>query len=249
MSQHDHVASNPYAMFGTPAIAAPADEKLAFIRKTYVHLAAAIYGFVALEYFFFSALPLDQWMEQMFLIQWAWMAMIIAFMVVGAVANRWAMSDASPAMQYAGLVLYVFAEAVITAPLLWMANKLSLEVAGQTYNPIAVAGVLTLLTFGVLTATVFLTRKDFSFLAPALGIAAIVMLVLIGLSFFGILNLGMAFWVFGVVLAAGYVLYYTSNVLHHYRTDQYVAASLALFAAVALLFWYILRIVMAFSRR
>jgi FtsH-binding integral membrane protein len=38
-------------------------------------------------------------------------------------------------------------------------------------------------------------------------------------------------------------------VLHHYRTDQYVAASLALFASVAILFWYILRIVIAFSGR
>ena len=50
-----------------------------------------------------------------------------------------------------------------------------------------------------------------------------------------------------VVLAGGYTLYYTSNVLHHYRTDQHVAASLALFSAVALMFWYILRIFM--SRR
>ena len=38
-------------------------------------------------------------------------------------------------------------------------------------------------------------------------------------------------------MAAGYILYDTSNVLHHYRTDQHVAASLALFASVALLFY------------
>jgi len=48
---------------------------------------------------------------------------------------------------------------------------------------------------------------------------------------------------------ASYVLYYTSQVMLHYRTDQHVAAALALFAAVATLFWYILRIVMAFSSR
>jgi FtsH-binding integral membrane protein len=52
-----------------------------------------------------------------------------------------------------------------------------------------------------------------------------------------------------VILAGGYVLYYTSNILHHYPVGSHVAASLALFAAVALLFWYILRIVMALSRR
>ena len=47
-----------------------------------------------------------------------------------------------------------------------------------------------------------------------------------------------------VVLASGYILYYTSNVLHQYRTDQYVAAALALFASVALLFWYVMQIFM-----
>ncbi len=37
-----------------------------------------------------------------------------------------------------------------------------------------------------------------------------------------------------VVFASGYILYDTSNVLHHYRTEQYVAASLALFASVGI---------------
>ena len=43
-----------------------------------------------------------------------------------------------------------------------------------------------------------------------------------------------------VLLAAGSILYTTSNVLRHYRPDQYVAASLALFSGVALMFYYIL---------
>ena len=43
---------------------------------------------------------------------------------------------------------------------------------------------------------------------------------------------------------AGYILYDTSNVLHHYRTDQHVAASLALFASLATLFWYMIRLLM-----
>ena len=58
---------------------------------------------------------------------------------------------------------------------------------------------------------------------------------LILLSAFGLFNWGMMFSGLFVVLAAGYILYYTSNILHHYRTDQHVAAALALFAAVALL--------------
>jgi FtsH-binding integral membrane protein len=47
-----------------------------------------------------------------------------------------------------------------------------------------------------------------------------------------------------IALACGYILYDTSNVLHHYRIGQHVAASLSLFASLALLFWYILRLFM-----
>jgi FtsH-binding integral membrane protein len=50
-----------------------------------------------------------------------------------------------------------------------------------------------------------------------------------------------------IAYAAGAILYNTSNVLHHYRPDQHVAASLALFASVALLFWYVLQLVIALS--
>jgi FtsH-binding integral membrane protein len=57
-------------------------------------------------------------------------------------------------------------------------------------------------------------------------------------------TLGMAFSYCMIALACGYILYDTSNVLHHYRTEQYVAAALALFAAVMLLFWYVLRILL-----
>jgi FtsH-binding integral membrane protein len=59
-------------------------------------------------------------------------------------------------------------------------------------------------------------------------------------------NLGLIFSGAMVVFAAGAILYQTSNVARYYRTDQYVAAALALFASVALLFWYVLRIFLAF---
>jgi FtsH-binding integral membrane protein len=48
-----------------------------------------------------------------------------------------------------------------------------------------------------------------------------------------------------VALAGGAILFDTSNVLHRYPTDRHVAAALALFASVALMFWYVLRIFMA----
>jgi len=60
-------------------------------------------------------------------------------------------------------------------------------------------------------------------------------------------QLGIWFSAIMIVFAAGAVLYTTSNILHVYREDQHVAASLALFSSVALMFWYILRLLMAFG--
>jgi FtsH-binding integral membrane protein len=37
--------------------------------------------------------------------------------------------------------------------------------------------------------------------------------------------------------------------MQHYRTTQHVAAALALFASVALLFWYMIRLFMELSGR
>jgi FtsH-binding integral membrane protein len=45
-----------------------------------------------------------------------------------------------------------------------------------------------------------------------------------------------------VALAGAAVLHDTSKVLHHFPEDRYVAAALELFASVALMFWYVLRL-------
>ncbi len=57
-------------------------------------------------------------------------------------------------------------------------------------------------------------------------------------------NLGTLFAGAMAIFASVAILYNTSNIIHHHRTDQYVGAALSLFAGVALLFWYILRIFM-----
>jgi hypothetical protein len=52
-----------------------------------------------------------------------------------------------------------------------------------------------------------------------------------------------------VGLAAAFIIYDTSNVLHHYRSDQYVGAALQLFASLALMFYYILDIMLSATNR
>jgi FtsH-binding integral membrane protein len=248
MTEAEFQANTPYARLGRAAIDAPVDARRAFIRQTYTHLAAAIYAFVALEWLFIS-LGWDEVAVQMLgNTPMAWLLVLGGFFIVSVVANRWAQSDTSPAMQYAGLFLYVIAEALIFLPLLALAKSQTTDIPGfgVDVNIIGAAGVTTLVIFGGLTAVVLLTKKDFSFLGSFLRLAMFAALALIVLSMFGFgLNLGIWFVWAMVVLASGYILYYTSNVLHHYRTDQYVAAALALFASVALLFWYVLQLFMS----
>ena len=55
-------------------------------------------------------------------------------------------------------------------------------------------------------------------------------------------QLGTFFSVAMIALAGGSILYDTSNVMLRYPQDRHVAASLELFASVALMFWYVLRL-------
>jgi len=177
----------------------------------------------------------------MFASRWGWFLVLGAFIGVGWLAQSWAQSEASPGLQYLGLSLYVVAEAVIFLPLLYIASRVYPDA-------IPVAGILTLGVFGGLTVAVFITRHDFSFLGPILAIASLLMLGLIVAAIFFQPNWLMIICFAMVALMCAYVLYYTSNVMLHYRTTQHVAASLALFACIATLFWYILMIVMSNRR-
>lgn len=246
----DTLSGNPYASFGySVAEAAPAD-RVTFIRRTYTHLAMAVYAFAALEWAYFQTGFADWVGAQIQAAPWILLASVGLFMVVSWVANRWAMSETSVAQQYAGLIGYVLAESVFMLPLLWYAQDRVIEFApGQSVNVIGAAGLVTLVMFGGLTAMVWLTGKDFSFLGYGLGIGGIAVFALILCSAIMGWNLGTWFSVAMIVFASAYIVYDTSNVMHRYRPTQHVAASLALFASVALLFWYVLRLFIALSNR
>ncbi len=224
--------ANPYVV-----AAAPASERAEFIRRTYVHLAGAIAVFALLEMILLKQ-PWAPGFANMMLGNW--LVVILAFVGVSYIADRFAQSAASKSTQYMGLGLFVVAEAIIFMPLLYVAQQYS------TPDVIPKAGILTGALFAGLTVVAFTTKKDFSFLGGFLKIAFIVALALIALSFIPAfpINLGTWFSAAMILIAAGSVLYTTSNIIHHYRPDQYVGASLALFSAVALMFWYILRILM-----
>jgi FtsH-binding integral membrane protein len=227
---------------GFTAAQASVTDRAGFIVRTYLHLVGAIFAFVFLEAGLFLSGAAQQISETILMTgRFGWLVVLGAFMAVSWLADRWARSDVSIGMQYAGLGLYVVAEAVIFLPILYLAVML---------DPTAIptAGLVTLVLFGGLTGIVFLTRHDFSFLRGILGVVGLgAMGIIVASAIFGF-SLGVLFSGAMVVFAGGYILYNTSNVLHHYRTDQHVAAALTLFASVALLFWYVLRIFLA-SRR
>lgn len=218
-------------------------DRATFIRRTYAHLAGAILAFMGIEALLLNVLTIEQ-QDTIFRLMggYGWLVVMFAFMGASWLAQTWAQSDSSPGMQYMGLGLYVVAEAVIFLPLLIIAER---------FMPKAIptAAILTLGVFGGLTLSVFVTKKDYSPLRPILAVGSLIALGVIVAAIFLGFNLGLIFSFIMVALMSGYILYYTSQVMLHYRTDQHVAAALALFAAVATLFWYILRIVMAVSSR
>ena len=239
MSENPYEA--PYVPFGDIAAQAAVDERATFIRKTYLHLLGAVLAFAAID-----AIALTLFNEQVGQFAstvtsgYTWLLFLGAFMAVSYIADRWAHSDTSRSMQYVGLSLYVVAEAILFLPLLYVADRFA-------PGAIQSAGIVTAVVFGGLTMVVFVTKADFSFLRSALVVAGFAAIGLIVASIFLGFQLGVWFSVAMILLAAGSILYSTSNVLHSYRTSQYVAASLSLFASVALLFWYVLRLFMAFD--
>jgi FtsH-binding integral membrane protein len=204
-----------------------------FIARTYAHLTAAIFAFTALEIVLFKSGIADR--IAAFLLQGSWLLVLGGFMVVGWLASRTAHQSVSKPAQYLALAAYVVAYAILFVPLLFIANA---------YAPGAIssAALVTFLGFAGLTAVVFVTRKDFSFLRGVLMFGGILALVAIVASILFGFQLGTWFSLAMVGFAGVAVLYDTSNVLHHYSEDRYVAASLELFGSIALMFWYVLRL-------
>jgi FtsH-binding integral membrane protein len=232
---------NPYAADATPAAFAEESARAAFIRRTYMHVAGAVLALVALETVIFTVVP----EETMFgLVQkmsgMGWLLVLGAYMGVSWMARSWATSSVSRGGQYAGLGLYVVAESIILLPLLYVSMRIDPQLP-------LMAGIISVLCFGCLTAFVMMTNIDLASWGKYLAIAGFAALAAIVAGMICGFSLGLFFSAAMIALACGYIMYDTSNVVHHYHTDQHVAASLALFASLVLLFWYVLRIAMMFA--
>jgi FtsH-binding integral membrane protein len=237
---YEFQSARGFAAADAPIVAdASPDARAAFITKTYLHLLGAIVVFAALEMLWFVTPVANGMFAMLGKSRFAWLLFMAAFVGVSYVADRWALSSQSRSRQYMGLGLYTLFESLMFVPLIGLALMYGAQ--GDT-SILPRATLITLTMFGALTGIVFVTRKDFSFLRGVLMLAGLSALGLGVLSIVFGFTLGMFFSYAMIALACGYILYSTSNVMLHYRTNQHVAASLALFAAVMLLFWYVLRI-------
>jgi FtsH-binding integral membrane protein len=225
---------------GNVVASLPGDARAGFIRRTYGHVAASLALLAVLEWQMLN-LGLGP-VALKFLGGGMINTLIYIGLFIGAsvVANNWAHSNKSKEMQYAGLGLFIFAEAIILLPAMYMAQRFA-------PNAIMDAGVTTAALVTGLTYVCFTTKKDFSFLGPILSIS---FFIAIGLCIAGVLfgfDLGIAFSFVIVALAGGAVLYNTSNIMREYGEHQHVAAALALFASIALMFRFLLQIFMSFG--
>ncbi|MEM9509666.1 MAG: Bax inhibitor-1 family protein [Cyanobacteria bacterium P01_E01_bin.35] len=225
------------------AQARPSD-RAKFIRQTYTHLAGAVAAFILVEFILFQTGIAEVLFNFVAGSRFAWFAILGGFSLLGWMSRGFVSQADSVEKQYAGLGLYVVGEALIFAPLLYIATYYS----GDP-NLIPSAAILTLLLFGGLTTVAFTTRKDFSFLGNILKVGGFIALGLIVCSILFGFTLGLLFSVVMVVFASAAILYSTSKIIHNYRVNQYVAASLELFASVALLFYYVVQILLRMSSR
>lgn len=214
-------------------------DRVTFYKKTYSHVAGGVVVFVLFEYLLLQSDVIVNFALSM-LQGWRWLIMLGGFMLITNYAEGMALRAADKNKQYLAYGIYILAQAFIFVPMIFIASRYAN--GGELINQ---AAIVTLSLFTGLSAVVFMTKKDFSFLKSILTIG---FFIAIGLIIAGIIfgfDLGLWFSVGMCVLAAGAILYQTSNLVNKYSTDDYIPAALGLFASLMLLFWYILRIFMS----
>ncbi|MGY0400114.1 MAG: Bax inhibitor-1/YccA family protein [Ostreibacterium sp.] len=219
------------------------DTRQRFIRKTYFHLAAAIAVFAIIETIMIEMGLGDAALQLLAAVgQWAWLGVLLVYGFASNLIHRWALTSLSIEKQYMAWAAGIVIEAVIFLPMIAMATKF--DASGSLLQN---AAYVTIALVVGLTAVVFTTGKDFSFLRPALTIGFFVAVgLIIASAIFGF-SLGLIFSGAMIIFAAAAILYETSQIQHHYHEGQYVGASLSLFSSVGLLFWYVLQFMMSFA--
>ncbi len=215
-------------------------DRVAFYKKTYTHVAGGVLVFILFEYLLLQSETIVDFALSM-TEGYRWLIMLGGFMFVTNYAEKMTLKSPDKNMQYLAYGLYILAEAFIFVPLIYIAAYY-MDSGPEILNQ---AAIVTLALFTGLSAVVFVTKKDFSFLKTGLTIGFFIAIgLIIAGTLFGF-NLGLWFSVGMCLLAGGSIIYQTSNLVNKYSTEDYIPAALGLFASLMLLFWYILSIFMS----
>lgn len=222
-------STNPYTLQHLVSAAdAPVTERLAFLQRTYGLLLAGILCFAGTLW----AAGNVESVSNLAAALWGTNRWLVIVLILGGSWAVHSLADKYP-INLVAYFTYAFMFGLLLAPIVLYAAHSQPMVLAQ-------ASILTTFVFVGLTAYVFFTRKDFSFLGGALSIGLFAMIGIAIAGMIGGFQMGLWYSLFGVVLFSGYVLYDTSKVLHHYPTNRHVSAAIVLFVDVVLLFKYIL---------
>ena len=235
--------SNPFIVAD-----APAADRAAFFRRTYGLVAIGFAAFAALLAIFFVgfdrqsgiAFALFSGLFSMMksLGGWSILLVMLAFWGATTVAQSLAFNRASRSSQYAGLGLYVVLEALIFIPLI---GYVILSTKGNASTVLVPAGIVTGGMIAGLTALVFMTNLDFSFLRVAIILGSFAALAIVLVAAIAGLSLGAWFSIAMIVLMATVILYQTNEIKNTLETDQHVAAAFILFSSFVTLLFYVIR--------
>ena len=227
--------SNPFIVAD-----APAADRAAFFRRTYGLVAAAFGAFAVTLFALFVSGIAETFMRSIAGVgTWGLLGVMVLFWLGTTAAQSLAFNRASRAAQYAGLGIYVVLQAIIFVPLIFYTAIVTKGNPGEILIPACLAtGALVV----ALTAVVFMTNLDFSFLKVAIVIGSICALGIVVVSLFAGWSLGAWFSIAMIVLMATVILYQTNEIKHTMETDQHVAAAFVLFSSFVTLLFYVIRL-------
>jgi len=227
--------SNPFIVAD-----APAADRAAFFRRTYGLVAVSFGAFALALYGLFVSGIAETFMRAIVGVgSLGMLGVMVLFWIGTTVAQSLAFNRASRVTQYAGLGLYILLQAVIFVPLIYYTAHVTKGNPGEILIPACMAtGALV----AALTAVVFMTDLDFSFLKVAIVIGSICALGVIIVSLFAGWSLGTWFSIAMIVLMATVILYQTNEIKNTMETDQHVAAAFVLFSSFVTLLFYVIRL-------
>jgi modulator of FtsH protease len=203
-------------------------ERLGFIRKVYALFFVATLFAIGGVLLGFSYPPLMIYALEH--------PIIMLFAMLGGVMGATALRH-NRGINLAALFGFTTLTGVIISPLIALV---------YLKNPASIlqAGILTVGIFGGLTAYVFISNKDFSFLRGMLvtGLIVVILAGLLNILVVGSSALYFATAVATLFLFSGFVLYDTSNIIRRYPTNEYVAGALSLYLDAFNIFLALLRI-------